>query len=628
MNSLIDYGVERDISKIVAFEKENEVIQEPFQLTKCSCCFSGICKNLAKNFKKAIISSGTKLGNGNTPLTSQLCGLVEEDVVIDMNTTQITNPILNSSGTKESSERRKVKSRRRKETPDYFSFPIRRSTRILSSENTSESENKGSAISKDDQSEEEGVSAKIDRRTKEYREMVRKGLVLNGRKKAPSSPEKKIDKRTKEYRELLRGQNVPETSNEVEFERKMDKRSKEYRNSLREGTVSVGKMQMRIDKRMKKYGELVREGHVSESSNVGKPVMKIDKRTKEYRALLRQENLTNDDKSNFTGTTRRKVGRKRKNDERIVLSDPISVDKLNVFVDNLNYNLLRPLPSLSRARNKFPNTWQLVRHKDKTWQINSDCGKTFTSIKKAIHFLRVNKGINVYDQEGDNDSMVLQMCESSSTYRKCEETIEKSEENGNFQEKDVSTNTHSMLDSTESDVDDPIRLLSDCWKDPAPFFGALPVWDNELFVDSHPKADPIDEGMRIKPNETTSLRTKRVRRSTGSLPSEVDKHSMVEPKYYSNENNYTNLSDTGMKQPFDIKVHPQVPFLVDFHSSLSKEEIIGVFGGKYVDGVLYIQSALPCLAISSGGTDVEVDPVDLTKVLGILQDHNLSFVGW
>jgi len=619
LNALFDNGVERDISKIVVFEKENEVIQESFQLPKCACCLSGICKNLAKNFKKAIISSGTKLGNGNTPLTSQLCGLVEEDVVSDIKTTQITNPVLDSSGTTEKSERR-VKSRRRKETPDYFSFPIRRSIRILSSENTSESENKGSSISKDDQSEEEGVSTKIDRRTKEYREMVRKGLVLNGRKKASDSPEKKIDKRTKEYREFLRGQNVPEATNEVEFERKMDKRSKEYRNSLREETVGVGKIQMRIDKRIKKYRNLVREGYVSHLSNVGKPVMKIDKRTKEYRALLRQEKLTNDDKANSIGMTRRKVKRKRKNDERIVLSDPISVDKLNVFVDNSNYNILRPLPSLSRARNKFPHTWQLVLHKDKTWQINSDCGEIFTSLKKAIHFLRVNKGINVYDQEGENEIMELQMCESSSTRRKWEE-------NGDFQEKNASTNTQSILDSAELDVDDPIRLLSDCWKDPAPFFGALPVWDNDLFVDSHPKADPIDEGMRIKQNET-SLRTKRVRRSTGTLPSEVDKHSMVEPKYYSNENNYTNFSDTGMKQPFDIKVHPQVPFLVDFHSSLSKEEIIGVFGGKYVDGVLYIQSALPCLAISSGGTDVEVDPVDLTKVLGILQDHDLSFVGW
>ena len=88
-------------------------------------------------------------------------------------------------------------------------------------------------------------------------------------------------------------------------------------------------------------------------------------------------------------------------------------------------------------------------------------------------------------------------------------------------------------------------------------------------------------------------------------------------------------------QPFEVIVHPDVPFIADFHAHFAKVEIIGLLGGKWVPSTkphknskLYVQACLPCVAADDGSTDVEMDPASMTTAQEALNAHGLIIVGW
>eukprot|EP00904_Undaria_pinnatifida_P002741 jgi/Undpi1/12468/HiC_scaffold_5.g02139.m1 len=74
-----------------------------------------------------------------------------------------------------------------------------------------------------------------------------------------------------------------------------------------------------------------------------------------------------------------------------------------------------------------------------------------------------------------------------------------------------------------------------------------------------------------------------------------------------------------VKQPFAVKVHPNVQFVADVHSyMMDSAEVIGVLAGRYdrEQGVLYIQAAVPCLEEERskgdrGKTEVEANFMSL-----------------
>ena len=87
-------------------------------------------------------------------------------------------------------------------------------------------------------------------------------------------------------------------------------------------------------------------------------------------------------------------------------------------------------------------------------------------------------------------------------------------------------------------------------------------------------------------------------------------------------------------QPFRVRLHPEVPFVLDLHAHLSSEEIIGFLAGRWdrEKRVIDIQAAFPCRALITGEgsalTDVEMDPGSEMQVRDIIQRKNLQVVGW
>ena len=66
-------------------------------------------------------------------------------------------------------------------------------------------------------------------------------------------------------------------------------------------------------------------------------------------------------------------------------------------------------------------------------------------------------------------------------------------------------------------------------------------------------------------------------------------------------------------QPFRVRLHPEVPFVLDLHAHLSNEEVVGFLAGRWDSetGVLDIQAAFPCRALPTGehsSLKVDIDP--------------------
>ena len=307
------------------------------------------------------------------------------------------------------------------------------------------------------------------------------------------------------------------------------------------------------------------------------------------------------------------------------------------YVDEMRHGIIFPIDKKSKLYNAFPNDWSLLRRSNGMWYVMDNCGKYYEDLSEAQYQLimssenekgRYSSNKQLSDVKGIHDEVIMKK-----NYLKNKAISKKVRTNRGFDNivlkndlifaKNRTKNVrNSTIDKTPND--DHLSPLTKMWEEEELFLGALPVWDDHYFTD----IETFDTSYSFDCIEQKPLSercSKRSRKSTTLLPVEVGRHSMIEPKYYSPKGK--DHSD-GVSQPFQIKIHPQLSFLVELHACLAKVEIIGVLGGRFKDGILFIQSALPCIAIASGGTDVEMDSVDLTRVLNILQKHELSFVGW
>ena len=321
-----------------------------------------------------------------------------------------------------------------------------------------------------------------------------------------------------------------------------------------------------------------------------------------------------------------KIGARNDTTNLIKLIPNIFPDGIRYFIDEKNNRLLLPLPIKSRLYDAFPCDWKLSRQKDGKWRVKKPGGEYYKTLlgaqqvaKKLVRGANPNKCQKHQTKDTNNRAELIKRRRST------RETLNQRsvKENGNI------TDFNESLDISDANASNSYvnqHPLTRMWEENEALLGALPVWDDTYFADTD--TGGLKSSATIESIDHTAVSersSKRSRKSTNTLPYEVGRHSMVEPKYYSPPGQ--ECADV-LPQPFQVKVHPQLPFLVEFHAALAKVEIIGVLGGKFVDGTLFIQSALPCVAMESGGTDVEMDSVDLIRVLSILQKHDLSFVGW
>jgi proteasome lid subunit RPN8/RPN11 len=193
-------------------------------------------------------------------------------------------------------------------------------------------------------------------------------------------------------------------------------------------------------------------------------------------------------------------------------------------------------------------------------------------------------------------------------------------------------------------------------------FGRRWVWDEGYFVDGHlnPRADKnYRKGCTCGSNHLFSIlntiqkhspsnaaisigKTRRSDRSAYSssvtsqlADGQLDPHTLIICDDYELGPEYRFMKDpqTESVQPFSVRVNPDVTFIADLHSHLSRMEIIGLLGGYYSkeEKCIYIQAAFPCKSTDrtdSGLTDVEMDPVCQIYAIDAIANHGMTAVGW
>eukprot|EP01121_Diplochlamys_sp_Union-15-3_P005219 TRINITY_DN1554_c0_g2_i1.p1 TRINITY_DN1554_c0_g2~~TRINITY_DN1554_c0_g2_i1.p1 ORF type:complete len:237 (+),score=28.78 TRINITY_DN1554_c0_g2_i1:168-878(+) len=86
------------------------------------------------------------------------------------------------------------------------------------------------------------------------------------------------------------------------------------------------------------------------------------------------------------------------------------------------------------------------------------------------------------------------------------------------------------------------------------------------------------------------------------------------------------------KIPFHLEIHSNAVFLIDFHSHLSNNEVIGFLGGEWDPKrmVIRVIRAYPCKALDVGQDDknVEIEPTSLVTVTKEIKNDGLRVVGW
>ena len=80
--------------------------------------------------------------------------------------------------------------------------------------------------------------------------------------------------------------------------------------------------------------------------------------------------------------------------------------------------------------------------------------------------------------------------------------------------------------------------------------------------------------------------------------------------------------------PFSVEVDKGILAVIDTHSRLVDTEVIGLLGGKFGNGILSIQVAIPCHSCSSSGIQCELDPVSEIEAVDELTKLDMCLVGW
>ncbi|KAI8384827.1 uncharacterized protein BYT42DRAFT_563762 [Radiomyces spectabilis] len=91
-------------------------------------------------------------------------------------------------------------------------------------------------------------------------------------------------------------------------------------------------------------------------------------------------------------------------------------------------------------------------------------------------------------------------------------------------------------------------------------------------------------------------------------------------------------SNVSGSQPFEMEVHSNALLAMDFHAHLMTTEIIGFLAGEWdrTQRKMYIKEAFPCRSLNTGQNDVnvEMDPNSALETRQLIEDKNMTVVGW
>lgn len=90
--------------------------------------------------------------------------------------------------------------------------------------------------------------------------------------------------------------------------------------------------------------------------------------------------------------------------------------------------------------------------------------------------------------------------------------------------------------------------------------------------------------------------------------------------------------DPDRPQPFEMTVHSNALLVMDFHSHLHTNEIIGLLGGIVTQSTMTVRAAYPCRALpqdtNNGTTNVEMCPSSQEEIQRLIHDSGMEVVGW
>lgn len=82
--------------------------------------------------------------------------------------------------------------------------------------------------------------------------------------------------------------------------------------------------------------------------------------------------------------------------------------------------------------------------------------------------------------------------------------------------------------------------------------------------------------------------------------------------------------------PFVVRVAEWILKVIEFHSLLSTNEIIGLLGGTVKDSekVIEVTNVFPCMASDSTGIECEMDPLSEMQACEYFEERSVSLIGW
>lgn len=82
--------------------------------------------------------------------------------------------------------------------------------------------------------------------------------------------------------------------------------------------------------------------------------------------------------------------------------------------------------------------------------------------------------------------------------------------------------------------------------------------------------------------------------------------------------------------PFVVKVAEWILKVIEMHSLLSTNEIIGLLGGTVdtSDKTIQVTKVFPCVASDSTGIECEMDPLSEMQACEYFEEHSVSLIGW
>ncbi|KAJ2706510.1 hypothetical protein FB645_001518 [Coemansia sp. IMI 203386] len=84
---------------------------------------------------------------------------------------------------------------------------------------------------------------------------------------------------------------------------------------------------------------------------------------------------------------------------------------------------------------------------------------------------------------------------------------------------------------------------------------------------------------------------------------------------------------TFAQQPYLLRISAASLALMDLHAHLTHSEVIGLLGGRFQDGVIYVEIAFACAGAGSA-TECEMDPAAEVAARRLFSSRGLAAVGW